>query len=187
MRAFWQNRYSGSLVGIAGAVILPFIVPTSELMWFFSAMLCIASIIALRSEERWHATIPAIFAWTLLAFNIRFADSFLNVLAVPLFYLAASIISGWQITPYVSNDHVRLLVLSQVIAVLLTEGFLTLLFWPINFPSRALFISILALIGYEVVAFRAAGKLSWRALLPSIALSGLVVAAVVRTADWYGL
>ena len=187
MATLWQTRYGGSLIAALGAVLLPFAAPNSELMWFFAALICFVAVVALRSEERWHASIPALFVWTLIAVNLRFIDGVPGVLSVGVFYLAASALARWQVDPYVGTHPLRALVVSQAIAILLVEGLLVMYFWPINFPSRALLVTILGLLAYEVVAFQEAGTLSWRAILPSVGMGALVMAAVVRTADWFGL
>ncbi|MGI6103424.1 MAG: hypothetical protein ACOYBJ_02290 [Patescibacteria group bacterium] len=185
--SLWQHRAGGALLTLLGAVLLPFSAPSSELMWGFAALAALVAVLAFRTEERWHGSIPALFVWALVAFSFRFSGA-LPVAAVFLaFACAAFAVSRWQIEPYLGGDPLRATVYALALTILLLEGFAALFFWPINYPSRALLVTILGLLGYELIAFHAAGKLSWAALLPSVGLAALVMGAIVRTADWFSL
>ncbi|MBI4023149.1 hypothetical protein HY375_03220 [Candidatus Berkelbacteria bacterium] len=170
-----------SLLGL-GAVALPVLAPSSELFWVIGILGLGYALWSARGQSRWHAAAPAIFIWALLALELRFLGVLPGAVSTLLFYCVSFLVMAWLVPLTGLRRHV----IGHVLALGLVELLLVLFFWPINFPSRALVLTLAAVLGAELIFFSETNSLSWRAFAPSLGFTAVAIGAIVGTADWFG-
>ncbi len=175
----WQH-WLGPVVVLLGGLTLPFIIPESELAWLTALGAVIAATIAWRTGSRWVVSLVGLFLWTFVAFYVHRLGSSWQAFSVFLVYLAG-MVGTVRLLPDLSLGRV---LLAQAVGIAVAELFLILLFWPIHFLARALLMTTFGLVLFELVELREAGMLSWRKIRGAVALSVVVLVAIVWTSDW---
>ena len=76
------------------------------------------------------------------------------------------------------------IILGYAGGIALLELFLVLIYWPINFPSRALLLTAGAFLLFELIE-RRTYHAPLSSLFGSFGIAAVAVVAIVLTAEWY--
>lgn len=168
---------------IGGSALLPFLAPGSELLIGLAIVGALAAVWSWQAQNRWYAALAGVFIWSLIGFYLRgVGESIGAILSLSVLIAVSTSLSLWQL----ESTDARTVLLSLAAGIVVLELFLMLLFWPINFPSRALLLTMVYGLMLEVLDLARNRSLSLRALLPSLGVSALLTYTVVVTADWFG-
>lgn len=178
------NPYTGIALLLLGSLLLPVLAPGSELLIGLAGLGIGASIWSWRGQNRWSASLAGVFIWTLVGLYIRGVHpTFGPALSIILVAGVISVITIWQQEVIKS----RQILIGLATGIAAAELFLVLLFWPINFPSRALLIAVAYGLNLEVIEQITQGRMVLRTILPSLGISAILMYTVVTTADWLGM
>lgn len=183
LTALTHARTGLVILGV-GAILLPFLAPGSELLLAIALLGLGALVWSWRTQNRWYAGVAGIFIWTLIGFHLReVAELAGAAVSLVVLMLAAASLALWQLE---ASEPRTLLLLALAAGIVTLELFLVLLFWPINFSSRALLITMSYALALELIDLARRRALSLRALAPSLGITGFLTYVLVTTADWFG-
>lgn len=174
-----ESRWFGSVLLAASALSLPLMAPESELFWFVSVLGLGLAIAGLNVPSRWLVSIPTLFTASLSGFYLRSLPWPGSAGSMVLVMVLATAITLWLMAAQQTTE----LLLSYAVGITILEVFLMLMFWPINFPSRALILTAIGFLMYEYIDRHRHGS-RFTSILGTVGIVVVAIAAVILTVNW---
>lgn len=172
---------TGYLILLAGAIVLPLLVPGSELLMSIAFLGVLGAIWSFRAKNRWYAGLVGVFLWSLIGLHLRAFETLGAGISLVVVVAAVAGLALWQLET-VDTQHA---VFGLAAAIVTLEIFLVLLFWPINFPTRALLVTMTYGLVLETIDLQRRGLLSFRSIGPGLGMSAVLTYVLVTTSDWF--
>ncbi len=178
----FQTDWFGPTLLMLGSILLAVTVSQSELFIASGILGVLVALWIRKQPNRWVGGLATVFVWSMLLLALRSLELPGQSASALVLFVIITLVVLWMI----GDLSTRGLAVAQALALGSVEVFFILLFWPINFPSRALLLALTVAIGIEVIQRAGQGTLTGRALVPSLSLSLAVLVGIVVTADWFG-
>lgn len=176
-----QHRLIGRGLVLLGVLVLFVITGSGSSVWMLGSVAVILGVLPEKTTSRSVYGLYGIFLWSLCAMELhqRFGTSG-QLGGVLLLYIASTLLVHWM----TSLKNIRSWVMAQAVGITLSETFLILLFWPVNFPSQALMITAIGFLGLEIIQHAQAKTLGLRQLSLPMAVVVVAIAGTATTANW---
>lgn len=181
LASIFRSHWFGPALLLLGSALLVLTVSQSELFVGVGILGVLVSLWTWRQPSRTVSTLAVIFIWSMLALALRSLELWGQSAAALTLFVVSTLITLWA----TGQLTTRGLAVAEALAISCVEVFFLLLFWPINFPSRALLLVLVVALGLEVIQRSEAQALTLKSLAPSLGLSLAVLIGIVATADWF--
>lgn len=164
---------------LVGSILLVFLSPSLGLETV-AAIFGLTMIVWYWFKKKWlsdQTLLLTLFIWYLIAFYLQ-SKLANQVPSLLISYLLVVFFTLQQ------QDilNMRNFVVAQALGIGILELFLVILFWPINFASRAMVLTAVTFIGWEIIRKK---HLDDKNILLSFCASLLIILLIAWSADWF--